>query len=79
VTGVVGIYCEASSRGCSTAFAGWLPMMALPHCGQCQPASVRTIAIRQIGQERMVNGRSWRMPPQCARSTAGTIQETPYP
>jgi hypothetical protein len=27
--------------------------MALPHWGQCQPVSVRTIATRQIGQERI--------------------------
>jgi hypothetical protein len=42
---------DASS--CAGAVAGWPPTMALPHCGQCQPAFVRTIATRQIGQDRM--------------------------
>jgi hypothetical protein len=53
--------------------------MALPHCGQCQPASVRTIVIRQTGQERTVNGDASRMVPQCAEARAGTIQESSYP
>ena len=26
--------------------------MTLPHCGQCQPVSERSIAVRQMGQVR---------------------------
>jgi hypothetical protein len=33
--------------------------MALPHCGQCQAASARTIPIRQIGQDRMDMDNEW--------------------
>jgi hypothetical protein len=44
---------ETFSRGCAGAVAAGTPTMALPHCGQRQPASVRTIPTRQIGQERM--------------------------
>jgi hypothetical protein len=70
----------ALSLRADTAFAS---TMTLPHCGQCQPSWSRTMATRQIGQDRVLNVLFSvffsRMLPRCRRHRTGTIQEWPYP
>ena len=71
---------DAGSRACGAqgAHDDAASMTMLPHCGQCQPVSVHTMATRQIGQDRTAMGfcglRSCILP-NCTAPRQRAIQE----